>query len=246
MIGCFAGISLDGNKVILTALSASVMLITLFLLKKFNLSTKVKISLIYAHLTALFFPFVLFTTNVACGTFCLACYSNILEMAAISLPTTLVLATISGFLVIPTFYIVSNKKMEIKNREILKFVKHYSKKLELKMPMIYAVNKAEPIAFSFRSFKSAIFLSVGLLDILNKKEIEAIILHELAHIKIKSSALKLSTNILRFFSPLSVLARFNNDSTSEEDRADRFAIKEQKTKKYIISAKKKIWEYQSS
>src|SRR3989338_591630 len=243
MLGCFVGITLDGNKIILTAISVSAMLITLFLLKKFNLSTKVKISLIYAHLTALFFPFVLFTTNVACGTFCLACYSNILEMTAISLPTTLILATISGFLVIPTFYIVSSKKMEIKNREILKFLKHYSKKLQLKMPKIYAVNKAEPIAFSFRSFKSAVFLSVGLLDILNKKEIEAIILHELAHIKIKSSALKLSTNILRLFSPLSVLARFSHDSTQEEELADRFAIKEQETSRYIKSAKRKIKEY---
>lgn len=246
MLGCFAGIVIDGNKIILTTISASVMLAILFILKKFNLSTKLKISLIYAHLTALFFPFVLFTTNVACGSFCLSCYSNILEMAAISFPTTLVLATISGFIMIPTFFIVSNKKMEIKNKEILKFVKSYSIKLQLKMPKIYAVNKAEPIAFSFRSFKSAIFLSVGLLDILNKREIEAILLHELAHIKAKSSALKFSSNILRLFSPLSLLARFSHDSNKEEIIADKFAIREQKTERYILSAKRKIGDYQTS
>jgi len=245
MLGCFAGITIDGNKLFLTGISVSIMFVTLLVLKRTKTSTKIKISLIYAHLTALFFPFVLFTTNVACGTFCLSCYSNILQMVAISLPTTLILATISGFLVVPTFYIVSSKKMEIRGGEIVKFVKKYSRKLGMKMPKIYAVNRAEPIAFSFRSFKSAIFLSVGLLDILNKKEIEAILLHEIAHINIRSSALKLSTSILRLFSPLSVLARFSHDSTREEFLADKFAINEQKTEMYIRSAKEKIRVYQN-
>jgi len=82
-------------------------------------------------------------------------------------------------------------------------------------------------------------MSVGLLDVLNKKEVEAIILHELAHIKNRSSILKVS-NLIFKFSPLSIIAKFNGDTNSEEKRTDEFAIKMQKTRRYIDSSKRKL------
>lgn len=240
MIGCFAGFSIDVDKVLLTAISISLAILFLYLIKRFNLPTKTKIGLIYGHLTALFFPFVLFTTNFACGAMCMSCYSDTAAMAGYALPSALMLGTIAGFVVIPAFYTVSRKR--IKNKEILSFVKKYASSLKIKTPKIYIIDRAKPIAFSFKSFRSAIFISVGMLDILNKKEIHAVLLHELAHIKQKSSVLKFSSSLLKL-SPLSLLARFHHDTGKEEAEADRYAIKIQKTSKHINSAKKKINNY---
>ena len=242
MIGCFAGFVVDVDKMVLTAVSLSLAIVFLFAIKKVNLSTKAKIGLIYGHLTLLFFPFVLFTTNFACGAMCMSCYTDTAAMIGYSLPTALIFATLSGLVVIPTFYTFSTKR-QVKNKEIISFVKKYSSKLKIKAPKIYLVDKAKPVAFSFKSFRSAIFISVGVFDIMNKKEIHAVILHELAHIKQKSSVLKFSSSILNIFSPLSLLARFHHDTGKEEEEADRLAMKIQGTSRHINSAKRKIKNY---
>ena len=118
--------------------------------------------------------------------------------------------------------------------------------MKIKMPKIYIFDNANPIAFSFKSLKSMIFISAGLMDLLNKKEIEAVILHELWHIKRKASILTMSVSLLRFFSPLSLLARFHHDSDKEESHADRFAITTQKTDKHLKSAKTKMDKFERS
>ncbi len=242
-IGCLSGIPIDMGKTTISIISFTIAAILLILLKNSKLSTKLKISFIYGHLTFLFFPFILFTTNVGCGALCQACYNSLSQLVAYSIPTTLIFSTLAGFVIIPGLFVFSNKKMEIKTRWINDFVKRYSKNLGINIPKLYAIDKSKPIAFSFRSFKSAIFMSVGLLDILSIKELKAILLHELAHIAYKSSALKFSSYFLRIFSPLSVLARFHHDSNKEEKLADRFAVKEQGTNKFLVSAKRKISKY---
>jgi Zn-dependent protease with chaperone function len=140
-------------------------------------------------------------------------------------------------------FLFTNQKNEIINGSLYDFVRRYSKRLNISAPKIYAVNKAEPVAFSFRSFKSAIFLSIGLFDILDRKETEAVVLHELAHIKQKSSIIKFSNQILNVFSPLSIVARFNHDSSYEEEAADKFVVKVQKTAGHISSAKMKLRDF---
>ena len=239
-IGCFIGIPIDQTRVALTILSFSAAFITFAIMSRFKLSTKLKVSLIYAHLITLFFPFVLLTTNVACGMTCASCYTNIYSLVAYSLPTTLVAGTLAGFVVIPSLFIFTNQKREITGGSLFNFAKKHTRKLDIAIPKMYVVNKAEPIAFSFRSFKSAIFLSVGLFDLLNKKETEAVVLHELAHIHQKSSIIKFSNQIFNTFSPLSIIARFNHDSNEEEKSADKFVVSMQKTGEHIKSAKRKL------
>ena len=240
---CFIGIPIDHTRILLTLLSFSAALVTFAIMNRYKLSTKLKVSFIYAHLITLFFPFVLFTTNIACGMTCSSCYTNVYSLVAYSLPTTLIASTLAGFVLIPSMFVFTNQKREIKSGELMGFVRNYSRKLNIQIPKIYVVNKAEPVAFSFRSFKSAIFLSIGLLDLLDRKEIEAVILHELAHIQQKSSIIKFSNKILNVFSPLSIVARFSRDSNEEERLADRFVVEMQKTVRYIGSAKKKLREF---
>ncbi len=237
-IGCIITL-IDIEKVFLSMLSITFAAVIVLALKKYNMSTKTKIFLIYSHLVFLFFPLVLLTTNFACGALCMSCYNKTVNLIIYALPSTFLLSTLAGFIVIPSFYMMSNKKREIKSKELLGFVRKQSANLGIKTPKLYAVDKAKPVAFSFRSYKSAIFLSIGLLDIMKKKEIEAVILHELSHIKQKASAMKLSSHIMRF-SPLSALARFHHDSGADEYKADRFAVRIQKTNRYIKSAKRKV------
>ncbi len=242
-IGCFIGLILDPQKIIISSISLAISLISFFFLRKSNISTKLRLSLIYTHLTTFIFPFVLFGTHVGCGAACMPCYNSIVSLVSYAIPTTLILSSISGFFIIPSLYILTNKKREIKNGYLYFFVKKYSKKLKINTPKIYALDKAEPIAFSFKSFKSAVFLSVGALDILKRMEIESVVLHELSHLKEKSSIIKFSFSILRLFSPISLISGFNRDSAKEEEKADMFVIREQKTKKYLLSTKRKLKQF---
>lgn len=240
-VGCFVGFVVNIDKTVLAAMSLTLAIFFLLAVKNLKLSTKTKVGLIYGHLILLFFPVVLFTTEFACGAMCMSCQNDTMTLISYSLPSALVLGTIAGFAVIPAFYTFSNRR-QIRNKEIIAFVRKYSSFLNIRMPKIYIVDKAKPIAFSFKSFRSAIFVSVGMLDILSKKEIQAVLLHELAHIKQRSSVLKFSSFLMNLLSPLSLLARFHHDTGKEEREADKFAIKLQRTSKYINSAKKKIAE----
>jgi len=240
---CGVGWGVEASKLAIVSVSFALSAIFLILLKKISLSTKSKIFLIYSHILSLFFPFIFLTTNVGCASVCAACYSNIYQLLALALPTTLLVTTITGFFVIPTVFVYTNRRTEMKSGKIFNFVKKSSKQLRIKQPRVYILNKSNPVAFSFRNFKSAVFLSVGLFDILKWKEAQAVILHELAHIKQKSSAMKLSTFFLRIFSPLSILVRFHHNKLSEEVKADSLAAKIQGADKYIKSARNKIQEW---
>ncbi len=241
---CFAPVPEDYIKIFLSIASFSVALIAIFILKKFNLSNKSKISLIYLHLSSLFFPFTLMSTNLACGFLCLPCYENPLGLVILSLPTTLVSSAIAGFFVVPGYYMISRKSFLIKNNYLNSYFTSHAKKLNIRPPSFYIINIAKPLAFSFKTFTSAVFLSVGLLDILKKKETEAVILHELFHIKEKSSVLKFSAHLMKF-SPFSIIRNFNAECEAEEKKADEFAIETQGTAKHLISAKRKIKEWDS-
>lgn len=244
ILGCFAGFVIDADKLVLMGGSFFLAIIMLLAIKKFKFSTKAKLGLIYGHLIFLFFPFAVLTTEVACGISCMPCANNIANLVALALPTTLLISTAAGFFVIPGFYMLFNKKAEAENIHITRTIKKHSSSMRLNMPKVYIVDNATPIAFSFRSFKSMIFLSAGLIDLLNKKELESVILHELGHLKRRASVLTMSVSLLRFFSPLSLLARFHHDSNEEEAYADKFAVKTQKTGKYLRSAKRKIDEFE--
>lgn len=238
-------VAADNTKFILAGISISIAIGAFLLLKFANFGNKGKIGLIYAHLLGLFYPVSLFTTNAACGFLCLPCFEGAASLALLALPSAFVLSTIAGFIVIPLYFFVSSRSHEIRDMQIRKFVGKHSKNLNIKPPKIYAVNSPRPFAFSFRSFSSAIVLSVGMLDILGKKELQAVLLHELAHIQNRASAFKLSAFLMRF-SPFMIFKTFNRELTEEEVMADSHACRIQGTNKYLESAKRKISYYERS
>lgn len=234
---CFLAVSADQTKIFLAAASFVFATVSIFFLRK-NFSNKIKISLIYTHLATIFFPFVLFSTNLACGAWCLPCFNEPVSLVFLSLPTTLLFAGIAGFVAIPGFYLFSRKSYPLRQKSLAGFVSFHAKKLQMKAPKLYLLDRAKPVAFSFKTFRSAIFLSVGMLDILTKKEIEAVLLHELYHIKSKSSLFKFSSHLLKF-SPFSILKNFSTELSEEEKKADGFVESMQKTAIHLLSAKRK-------
>jgi len=125
-IGCIAEIPLDPSRLFLTMISFSIALATFFILKKFNLSAKFRVGLVYSHLLTLFFPFILFTTNAACSAMCIqSCSNNVYNLVAYSMPTTILVSSIAGFFVIPGLFLISSKT-EVTNKNMIKFVKKYS------------------------------------------------------------------------------------------------------------------------
>ena len=242
-IACFAGLALDPSKLLLSVLSLSLALVFLFLLHR-PLSNTSRISLLYAHLASLFFPAVLLTTQTTCGLLCISLCSNptsLLPLVLLSLPTTLLLSFLSGSLLLPLLFLRTHKK--ISSGWLVRFVRSSSVRLSIRPPSLFLIDKASPVAFSFRHLRSAVFLSVGLCDILSRKEVEAVLLHELAHLKRSTSALRLSLVLFRF-SPLSLLIRFHHLNHNEEQEADRLAAAIQHTSVYLSSARKKIQAYE--
>jgi heat shock protein HtpX len=68
---------------------------------------------------------------------------------------------------------------------IHKMVKDLANKAKIPMPKLYIVNNPTPNAFAFgRTQRSAgIGIHTGLLDVLEKAEVEAVLAHEIGHIK---------------------------------------------------------------
>ena len=75
-------------------------------------------------------------------------------------------------------------------------------------------------------------------DLLSRKELEAVLLHELNHLSNGSPHIKISLAILNRFSPLARAIPVAY-SRYEEKRADDFAKSRQLTKRYLEGARRK-------
>ncbi|MBI2173122.1 MAG: M48 family metalloprotease [Candidatus Aenigmarchaeota archaeon] len=196
-----------------------------------------KILAIYSHLLFLFFPVFILSTHTVCGTLCMSCYNNLPALVAYALPSATMATAVTGFFFLPALLRLNGNR-KFRNRWIENFL--WGRGLWEK---IYTIDSAKPVAFSFRGFRSAIFISMGMQEILNKRELEAVILHEIAHIRQHSSMLKISNFVFRIFSPFYIIAGFHHENKREEMEADNFAMKIQGTRKYIKSSKKKVSDF---
>jgi Zn-dependent protease with chaperone function len=191
-------------------------------------------TLLYAHLFFLISPLVFFAFSINCS---MSVVQGLLEFCAALLtkfilyilPPLMVLTFVIGYFILPYLY---QKYLHARSYRSLRFEK-LCKRLGIKAKL-FIIDRAEPIAFALRS---SVFVSVGMFEQLTKKELEAVFLHELYHVKSRSSWHKFSTLFASIFSPV---ARFAHVAISEEEkRADAFAVKAQKTHVHLLRAKKK-------
>lgn len=187
--------------------------------------------LVYAHLVFLLAPLLAFAIKLSCtmsfvqGLLSL-CTMAVAQFFAYLIPIAATTTIILSLWIIPLLYKRHYDAVEIKSE----IVGSKSR--------IYLLDTAKPIAFSTRK---NIFVSVGMHELLSSKELEAVLLHELGHIKNNSSAAKLSWLLSRF-----TIARFSFQKKLEENesKADDYAIKMQGSERFLNSAKRKVegWE----
>lgn len=102
----------------------------------------------------------------------------------------LVPATGIGSFLISYFFSFYLMKRSYSAKEIKISVKRICRQLKIFTPKIFIFDSAEPKAFSVDGFRKAIFLSNSLLAKLSKKDLSAVLLHELYHLKRRSGAWK--------------------------------------------------------
>ena len=116
------------NMFLIYALFISLAFLSVIAIRKTNMS-KTRIGLIYLHLAFLFMPFVFLSTNTACSLTCSSCYNNIPLLLVYSLPITAIGSALFGFIGIPVFYTISNRRVKtkwindfVKNTETTKYI----------------------------------------------------------------------------------------------------------------------------
>ena len=162
------------------------------------------------------------------------------QQIMILIPASILGSFSFGFFGVPSIYKKLNSSAKITSKSILDFIKIESKKLKINTPRTYLIKTVKPLAHTITSISSSIFISVGMFELLNKKEIEAVLLHELYHIKQKNSFSKFSVFFLKIITPAPSFTSLINQLDKEERNADLYACQIQKTKKNILSAKIKI------
>ena len=227
---------------VLVLIAALILSLLFYFLFKKTDRIKVKVSYLYTHIFFLFFPFLF-------SAFTSKCWKCVIPVCDCS-PNVVVygtfggisLAVISSFLLLPYLYTWASRSREVVSGSLKEQLKQLCCRLNLPQPKLYTLNDVAPKAYSITNIRPSVFVSVGLCEILNRKEMEAVLLHELDHLRNKTSFWRFSTHTLRIFSPLSTFITLDRSIQREELDADAFAVQEQGTAAYLQSAKHKVNE----
>lgn len=208
--------------------------LVLFVSRYFDIRKKV--FFIYLHLAFLFSPAIYLLVRQECGFPVWTCpYNKLIFLGILSVSFIL----FSGMFLVPRIFILITRPKRVDTRWILDFINNYSNMLRIKAPRIFLANEARPFAYSLFAFYPSILISVGMFDIFYRKEIEAVLLHELYHLRSRAPIFKFSTVFAKFISPIARVFGFFDELSLEEKRADEFAVKMQGTDKFLESAKRK-------
>lgn len=193
---------------------------------------------LYAHLFFLFVPLLDFAIAVPCQ---MPFVQGLLSFCSVVLtrtfiffvPVALVLAVALGYGVAPRVYRRLYRAKGLRGQRFERLAEDAG----VKGARFWALDTAKPLAFSFAK---DVLMSVGMFELLDRKEQDAVLLHELGHVRRASSFSKFSAALARFFSPIAHFASVSARISAEESAADRFAIRMQGTAKHLRAAQRKI------
>ncbi|MBI4448433.1 M48 family metalloprotease [Candidatus Woesearchaeota archaeon] len=204
-------------------------------------ATKTKLGALYLHVFFLLFPVVLYGTYGGCAAMLDSC-----ETARHTIWLAIITSGISilvSLLCAPFVFVrrMAQRSRRLENGSLARFVASAALDARITSPALHVIDTAKPIAFSFSLGTPRIFVSVGLMDLLSKKETEAVLLHEIGHIAQKSSMLALS----RHAALISPVAWFGleRELDREERTADQYAARRQGSNKHIRKAKQHLNSY---
>lgn len=121
--------------------------------------------------------------------------------------------------------------------------------LSLEKPDVFIIDDDdESILFSSTGKKSAVFLSKGLVDLLNQEELQAALAHEIAHIRRSKRPhilLLYFLRVLLFFNPV-VLVEFRKVVQEEEKICDDLAVNSTQNPHALAQSLKKLYHTESN
>lgn len=231
-MGIFENIAMfftDPAKMLVTVGSIVIAAVLFAMWKKYS-----KPLLLYAHLFFILSPLFYFAVSINCSMSLVKgllefCTTVMTKFILFLLPPVLAGTFIAGYLIIPWMYRRLGKQHSL--AMFSKLCKQFGIKAEL-----FLIDRAKPLAFTLGK---RVFVSVGMFEALPRRELEAVLLHEIAHVKSRSAWHKFSTCFVRTFSPVAWFSAAHCVE-GEEHMADEFAIKQQGTKRFLFAAKKKV------
>ncbi len=218
----------DPGKMLVVVVSMLFGMAALLAWKKYN-----KPWMLYAHLMFVLSPLFYFALSINCSMSLVNgllswCTAVLAKFVIYVVPPLIAGTFLAGYALIPYFYKKLAKSLSLGSFK--KLCALTGIKAEL-----FLIDKAKPVAFTL---KNKIFISVGMFELLSKKELEAVLLHELYHVKSRASWGKFSSSFVKLFSPI---AWFSACSVEKEERAaDAFAAKKQNTWAFVKSAQRKV------
>jgi Zn-dependent protease with chaperone function len=199
--------------------------------------------LMLGHLTLVLTAAILgaISLNCALGTltgFLLFCTMLITKLLIYVAPPALALALVTGTWLIPALHRRQHRARPLR----LGLLARLCRQMGIRQPRLYSLDTAKPLAFTAGS---AVHLSTGLMELLTPKELEAVLLHELHHVRRRHSFLKLSAFLARACSPIAAFTSIPAVLAGEEAAADDHAARIQGTRRHLAAAKRKLSEYET-
>ncbi|MBI5389659.1 M48 family metalloprotease [Candidatus Woesearchaeota archaeon] len=229
--------------VVMLSIVIALLLLGLFLILRKQLRNAEKLGLLYSFVFFMVFPFAYYLYARTCQKILLSCQmaQSLVSSGVVAIVVTILLS----FVVVPFIYMLSSRSKSITQENVLfRKMERHARKMGIKTPSVYLLDKAEPYAFSISHIHPSIFLTMGIVELLKPKELDAVLLHELAHIQQKSSPLKFTNTLFRLFTPISNFNILYSELNEEEKDADAVAVRMQNTERHLLSAKQKVSEYQ--
>lgn len=134
----------------------------------------------------------------------------------------------------------------VKLRRVPQHVQLLTRKHVIAAHTLVMVKNTQPVAFAMGLFHPKIVITSGLVKLLTATELEAVLLHELYHLRHRHSLLLLGAEItastLSFLPSLFDLLK--SMKSHLEYAADSYAVQQQHTEKYLLAAIQKVMAYE--
>ncbi len=225
---CLADFAQQPAGAAVLAAAAAIALLSLY---KMRSAESVRSRILWSY-PLLFSPLL----ALAYFSFAMACHAMSIcdgRATLYGIPFAAVAAFVSAYLVLPWIFTLWKPGMPSPK---------LSKCLPAEVP-VYTADNGKPYALSLGGISRRIVVSQGLVDLLSRKELEAVLLHEYGHI-MGNASLYLSTRWL--YSKVPFVRSFMEGSRLDDEEellADSFAAHAQKTSRHLNAAKKKLKDY---
>src|SRR5574342_316118 len=162
----------DPAKMLIVVISVLISIAAILAWKKYS-----RPWMLYAHLLFILSPLFYFALSINCSLGLVQgllswCTAVLAKFVIYILPPLMAAVFIAGYVLLPKLYAFISKPLQ--SRTFERLCRATGIKSEL-----FIIDRAKPLAFTLGR---KVFVSVGMCELLSRKELEAVLLHELYHV----------------------------------------------------------------